>query len=157
MFPTVVPIRRVNIDPCLSVGEAFQKFLVIVMPVLLMFSALGSRESNVLKPLGQSPAMKSCFTSCLQPHCWETLGEPLFTPWSKPLQGFLSGCVLLICSHLWTAPCFLLRPSVLDVFHSSLRGTLHPALHPVGWLAQTWLSPGSPLMPHWIPRSSWHL
>ena len=53
----------------LCLGEAFQKVLVIVMPVLLVFSALGSRESDVLKLLGQSPAMKSCFTSCLQPHC----------------------------------------------------------------------------------------
>lgn len=69
MFPTVVPVRRVNIDPMFGRGEAFQKVLVIVMPVLLVFSALGSRESDVLKLLGQSPAMKSCFTSCLQPHC----------------------------------------------------------------------------------------
>ena len=69
MFPTVVPVRHVNIDPMFGRGEAFQKVLVIVMPVLLVFSALGSRESDVLKLLGQSPAMKSCFTSCLQPHC----------------------------------------------------------------------------------------
>ena len=54
-------------------------------------------------------------------------------------------------------PRFLLWPSVLDVFHLSLRGTLHPALHPEGQLAWTRPSPGSPWMSHWIPGSSWHL